>query len=333
MEIDKREHSEQTAGLPFSKWLPFIVGAIYGLIMRLLFAALDIGASQMEVMTSAFIIIVPIAVGVITIILAERKARRRVVYYIFAPWLSVLVFVAGTAIALVEGSICIVMALPLFLVLSSFGGLIAGLVARFTMRSKSVVNGFAILPILFGLYEVGLPLPVVYNQVNRSIHISSSADVIWHHINYPLDIRPEELEGGFAYMIGVPYPIEARTLDERVGGMRNLVWQRGVSFQEEITAWEENSYIAWEYIFSENSFPSGSMDDHVVVGGDYFDLENTSYTLTPELDGTRLEISVGYRISTSFNWYSKLWGEFLITDTADVILKFYKNRAESLTIG
>ena len=127
----------------------------------------------------------------------------------------------------------------------------------------------------------------------------------------------------------MPYPIEARTLEPRVGGKRQLTWQRGVTFEEEITAWETNRHIAWRYRFRPDSFPEGSLDDHIVVGGRYFNLEDTSYTLTPTAEGTRLEIRVTTRVTTNFNWYASWWAAFLVDDTARAILDFYKNRSET----
>lgn len=140
------------------------------------------------------------------------------------------------------------------------------------------------------------------------------------------------MENGIAYKIGVPYPIEARTIEARVGGKRQLLWQRGVSFEEEITDWQENRHIAWKYLFTPESFPKGSLDDHVVIGGQYFDIEDTSYTLTPERNGTRLTVQVGTRVSTNFNWYADLCARYLIGDTAETILNFYKQRAQAIAL-
>jgi len=52
----------------------------------------------------------------IAVYLAEARRDRSWLFYLFAPWISACVFVLGTALALIEGSICIAMALPLFLV-------------------------------------------------------------------------------------------------------------------------------------------------------------------------------------------------------------------------
>ena len=171
--------------------------------------------------------------------------------------------------------------------------------------------------------------PTRHQRINHSIEIAAPAEVIWHHINYPTNIQPDELKNGWAYRIGVPYPVSARTLDERVGGKRELQWQHGVKFQEVITKWQPTQHIAWRYEFEADSFPPDSLDDHIVIGGRYFQLNDTSYTLAPLPNGnTRLSISVGTSIRTSFNWYAEPWAKFLLSDTAQTILNFYKVRAE-----
>ena len=58
-------------------------------------------------------------------------------------------------------------------------------------------------------------------------------------------------------------------------------------------------------------------------------LVDTSYRLTPEGQGTRLDIHVTYRVSTNFNWYANVWGRMLVDDSARTILQFYKHRAEA----
>lgn len=57
----------------------------------------------------------------------------------------------------------------------------------------------------------------------------------------------------------------------------------------------------WTYRFYDDSFPAGALDDHVEIGGHYFDLLNTTYTLVPQGDVTELKIRMQYRISTQFN--------------------------------
>lgn len=138
------------------------------------------------------------------------------------------------------------------------------------------------------------------------------------------------MKDGLAYMIGVPYPREAITQTAPDGSrVRKLRWAKDVSFDEPITAWEENCFVRWTYAFKPDSFPPGALDDHVLIGGKYFDLVDTAYRLTPEAGGTRLDIVVNYRVSTNFNWYAAWWGRVLVDDSAQAILHFYKHRGES----
>jgi uncharacterized protein YndB with AHSA1/START domain len=190
-----------------------------------------------------------------------------------------------------------------------------------------------VAPFLLATAEDQMPPPDAVRQVRASIHIQAPPERVWQDINFPTDIRREELAGGWAYRMGVPYPLEARTMEPRVGGLRELRWERGVRFQEEITRYERGRAIAWRYHFTPDSFPPGSLDEHVVIGGRYFDLLDTGYELAREAGGTRLTIQVGYRVTTNFNWYAQRWASFLIGDTAEVILRFYKQRGEGRRVG
>lgn len=318
---------------PFSKWMPFFFGAVYGFLMRLIYKGQVLqGDWSSDVMSMSFAVFTPMAVGAITVYFAERNRRRSVAFYIVGSWVSLFFFVLGVSLIKLEGFVCIVLATPLFMILAAFGGVIMGIVCRKSKHKNTTVNSLALLPFVVALGEMGQPLPEHIQEVKQSIHINAPAEAVWHHINFPTDIKPEELKGGFAYKIGVPYPIEARTMSPTVGGKRELKWQRGVHFEEIIEAYTENQFIQWKYVFTPDSFPLGSLDDHVAIGGKYFNLENTSYRLTPEAGGTRLDISVKYRVSTGFNWYANPWAEFLITDTADAILSFYKQRSERMVI-
>jgi len=309
--------------------MPFFWGAVYGLGARLLFSG-DIiaGLRSMNTMTTAFAVIVPVVVGAITIYMAEKINRRSVVFYIFAPWLSVTMFVTGTAAALIEGSICIAMALPMFLVLASLGGLMMGIACRLLNSPARTLQSVLILPFFVALAQSGQPLNEIKHTISRSVYISSTPEVIWNQITSPGDINTDEIKGGIAYYIGVPYPVKAQLDKPGVGGVRHSVWQRGVAFDEIITHWERPQKISWQYRFNPDSFPPGSMDDHVVIGGRYFKLDNTSYTLTPDARGTRLNIEITYRVNTGFNWYAGPLARFLISNEADTLLNFYKHRTE-----
>jgi len=230
-----------------------------------------------------------------------------------------------------EGGICVILLAGIAFVPALLGALLGVALAslRFHQMRNTLAAMVAVLPMTMGGLEQHYVPSDGVHEMRRSVYIEASPDIVWRNILSPTDIRRDEFDGGLAYTIGLPYPIEARTMDLKVGGIRKSRWERGVAFDEEITTLEPNRHIAWIYHFTDQSFPPGSLDDHVKVGGTYFDLRNTSYTLRPTGSGTSLEMSVTYRVSTNFNWYAEPWAAFFIGDTSMALLNFYKRRSEA----
>jgi hypothetical protein len=311
----------------------FALGAGYGILMRLVFGIAPFlntpGMSNLASgpMLFSFVVLVPLLIGVHTVY-AARARSPGLGSALVMPLLPTLCFVAGTALLLIEGSICIALALPIFLVAAAAGGLICWLVLKVVQPRPGVVNSLLLLPLLAGALETRLPMTQELQTAQASVRIAARPEAIWQLINHATDIRPDEMKSGLAYRIGLPYPLAAITDSTDHGRVRRLQWDHGVRFDEPIQDWEENRYIRWTYAFKPDSFPPGALDEHVLIGGRYFDLIDTSYRLTPEANGTRLDIVVHYRVSTHFNFYASWWGRTMVDDAAATILNFYKVRAE-----
>ncbi|MDR7271221.1 hypothetical protein J2X20_003889 [Pelomonas saccharophila] len=312
--------------------LPIVLaGSFYGVVAHKFFSSLlgNEATGNSGLMLWSFLFGVPIALGMLVGFLALRRRRAGLAGAGALSLLSTALFVFAGGALLREGSICIIMALPLLLILAGLGALIGAIASSFSKdQGPKLLSVALLLPLALGSIEAGMDEPTSRQHIVRSVLIQAPAEVIWQHINFPLDIDPAELKDGIAYRMGVPFPVEARTLQGRIGGQRALVWQRGVRFNEVITDWQPSRYIAWRYDFAPDSFPPGSLDDHVVIGGRYFGLDDTAYALTPEAGGTRLTITVNTHVSTHFNWYAGWWANWLVADTAQAILKFYQQRAE-----
>ncbi|HEY6940846.1 SRPBCC family protein [Dokdonella sp.] len=314
---------------PHPGWM-FGAGALYGLFTRLLFVLpfyRERGGSS-GVMLASFVLLVPMLIGALTVYLLP-PVQRTIGRALFAPLVPVLAFVGGTAILLIEGSICIALALPIFLFAAMLGGLLGWLLLLAVSPSRSTVGAVLALPLLLGAVERDAPLPDYRGQAHASVFIAAPAETIWHLINDARGIQPDEMAQGIAWRIGVPFPQEAVTVDTPEGRVRKLRWDKGVHFDEPILDWVENRYIRWRYVFAADSIPPAALDEHVLVGGRHFDLVDTSYRLTPEQGGTRLAIDVNYRVSTHFNAYAGAWADLLVGDAARTILAFYQRRAEA----
>lgn len=327
--------------LPFSKWWPLAMGALTGIVLRLIFSG-EPGAmtgafvylvpiapgGAFTAMSGAFVYLAPIAVGAVTVYVAEAKQRRRWSYCVWAPMAANALFVLGTMAILIEGLICAIIILPLFCVLGAFGGLLMGVICRATRRRREAVYSFAALPILLGLLPTNEANHPRIGTIERTIVVEASPQQIWKQIHDARDIRPEEVGHAWMYRIGVPLPMAGVTHKTPTGFVRKISMGKSIHFDQVATEWKENRFVRWTYRFDKDSFPPMALDDHVTIGGHYFDLLDTAYKLHPTgPQVTELSITMRYRVSTQFNWYADRVARFLIGNFEEVILDFYRRRA------
>jgi len=313
--------------LPFAGGWAVLAGALAGLALRVLFMG-KAGSPYASTMAT-FIYLSPAIVGAVTVYVAETRQRRSWGYYIGASFLANVLYVFGTLLVMIEGWICAVVIFPLFAALGSVGGLIMGAVCRATNWPRQAVLGLSVLPLVLGFVETGLPLPDRIGTVERATIVHATPERIWGRILNAPDIKPQEVDRAWLFRIGVPVPLAGVTQDTPEGPVRRVTMGKGIYFDEVITDWRENRYIRWLYRFYEDSFPPEALDEHVEVGGEYFDLIETSYTLTPMGEQTELKVRMKYRVSTRFNWYADPVARIFLGNVAEVNVGYYRHRSEA----
>jgi len=324
MDNPKPASSKPEDELPFSKWWPFAIGAAAGIALRLLFWGPP--GNAYTAMASGFIYFSPPLVGAVTVYVAERYKRRTWNYYIGASAVANSLFVIGTMLILIEGLICAVIILPLFVVLGAIGGLIMGAICRFTNWPKKALYGVGVLPLILGGIDPQIPLSERRDVVERSAVIHAAPGEIWRQILHAPSIDPQEIKHAWLFRIGVPLTKSGVLREERV---RRITMGKNIYFDEVILDSQENRYLRWAYRYYADSFPRYALDEHVVLGGHYFDIGDTSYTLTPQGPNTELRIRMAYRVSTRFNWYADPVAAFLLGNLAQINLEYYRRRSEA----
>ena len=183
------------------------------------------------------------------------------------------------------------------------------------------------MPLLLGGLEQYFPAPGDVHSVERAQIVSAPPDKIWPQLVRAKNILPSEIGGAWMYRIGVPLPQSAVT--ELLDGkeVRHITMGKGIHFDQVAVDWEPDRRVRWLYRFSSDSFPAGALDDHVRIGGAYFDVLDTEYVLHPVPGGTELRVRMSYRVGTSFNWYARPVAQFLIGNFEDAALNFYAHRA------
>ena len=248
--------------------------------------------------------------------------------YFFAAAAANALFVIGTMVIRVEGLICAVLAVPLFGLVGGLGGILMGAVCRWTKWPRPAIYSFAALPLLLGGLEQNLPLPQDVRSVDRICIVSASPESVWKNLTVARDIRPDEIGTAWMYRIGVPLPSSAVTELADGTQVRHITMGKGIQFNQIAADWQPNRRVPWIYRFTNDSFPPGALDDHVRIGGEYFDVIDTEYVLRKVNAGTELRVTMRYRVSTAFNWYTQPIAEFLVGNFEEAALRFYTIRAE-----
>jgi hypothetical protein len=160
--------------------------------------------------------------------------------------------------------------------------------------------------------------------------VAATPEKVWAQLTVARNIRPDEIGTAWMYRIGVPLPSSAVTELADGTEVRHITMGKGIHFEQIAADWQPNHRVRWLYRFASDSFPAGALDDHVRIGGEYFDVIDTEYELLGVGTGTELRVRMKYRVSTSFNWYTRPIAEFLVGNFEEAALRFYAHRAESI---
>lgn len=288
-------------------------------------------ADVLITMSAGFVFLLPVCLGIITVYFARENLQKSIYFQIFAPWLTSIISMALSMLVGMEGTICLIMALPIYLIFSSIGGILTGYYLK-KMRGKNNLNHvflsiFLFLPLISGKIESHYPLPQEIRTVLTEIDIKAKAETAWQHFAVVKKIT--EPQNSFFYWMGFPKPVEATLSDPGVGGIRRAKFEKGLEFTETITHWSENDELIFRIKSNPEKTPLTTLDPHVVVGGHFFDTLEGKYKIIPiDKEHIKLILTSKYRLSTRFNIYSRLWSDFLMRDIQNNILNVIKSRCE-----
>ncbi|HEX8507836.1 MAG TPA: hypothetical protein VF630_20915 [Hymenobacter sp.] len=316
---------------------PFVmaaaVGLAYAFVTRYFFLAgtfrtiFDTG-----LLSWGFLLVMPLAMGAITAHFIPSTASK-LWRMLWAPYLVVFTFLSSALLFHLEGVICVLIITPLYLVMAYIG---AGLYAYLTDKLPKggdktlVVAAFAVLPFLAGPIESRFSNPDDFRRVENAVEINAPAAVVWQHIIRVAPIQAQDLGHSVIDDIGFPRPVEATLTREGVGGVRHATFERGVEFIETVDEWVPLKRISFSIAPNTATIPPTTFDEHVIVGGQFFDVLRGTYELQPAGAGrTRLVLHSQQRLSTHLNWYAGLWTSYVMSEIQGRILTVLKRRCEA----
>lgn len=316
--------------------LAITIASIYGLSIRLMFGFFG---DYMGVMSVTFLMLVPMVVGFLTIRLSPNRANLTSIAAFFRPWLTSLAILVLTMVLNIEGAICWIMIFPLFAVLAGLGGLIAFKWKKKKEQDEDIldnarnntlgVSAALFIPLVLGAMEGERGLQTKHYELRKEVLIAASAEKVWQTIARIETIRPKEKKTYFSNAMGFPSHTRT-TLDTfAVGGRRVAYYEKGLYFEETITALQKEKYLELAIKTDPTKIPPTVLDEHIVIGGKHVDVLQDTYRLESLPDGTRrLSLTSKFYINTPFNWYAGIWAEYLMADLLSGELDMIKTRAE-----
>ena len=306
------------------------IGLLYALVSRFVFEGDSNNDHQL--LTISFLLGTPVGLGAVTAHFVPTTASGWW-RFVWAPFLVVLLFLVVALLFHLEGLICVLIISPLFLVAAVFGAYIYQIITdiRNDGRDKTLaVAAFALLPFVAAPIERHFNNPDNFRQVENTVFINASAAVVWQHIIRVAPIRPADLGPSLIDDIGFPRPIEATLSREGVGGVRHATFEGGVEFIETVDEWQPLQRLSFSIVPNTATIPPTTFDEHVIVGGKFFDVLRGTYELHPAGPGqTRLVLHSRQRLSTPFNWYAGLWTGWVMSEIQQRILSVLKERCET----
>ncbi|WP_143080050.1 SRPBCC family protein [Hymenobacter arizonensis] len=270
--------------------------------------------------------------GAIPALYSSREQLSNYLWHLVAPWLMTFTLFTISFISGFEGLICLVVIFGPFVILGSLGAFFSRRVSQRDVPNKPLyVSLIFLLPFMAGLVEEQASATDQFYTVTTTQEIVASRAVVWQNIQSVRHIQPREIKPHFVHLIGVPRPLDGRLDSAGVGGIRHIRWEKGLYFQEHITAWNPGQGFAYDIKVNPHSIPPRTLDEHVLVGGQYFDVVRGSYGIQ-ELAAERslVTLTCTYRVTTNLNGYSKLWADFMLDDFNKMILEVIQSRCERL---
>ncbi len=127
----------------------------------------------------------------------------------------------------------------------------------------------------------------------------------------------------------MPRPVEAVLNYEGVGAWREARFSKGLVFHETVLEYIPQQKMVFSIKAYPYEIPSATMDNHIIIGGKYFDVLNGTYELQKLNNKTyRLHLYSHFKLTTTFNFYASWWAKWIMEDIQNNILQVEKYRAE-----
>lgn len=294
------------------------------------FLAMLIVTANRENVSIAYIFVLPLILGAIPVLFSTKEQLKSYKTYLLLPWGIVMTFFFLSFVSGFEGMICLIVIVAPFLLLGTLGAFIFRLIKLRNEGNGTKLYASLLIPFLALAIESNFQATDQYHTVRTTIEIDADKHKVWENVKNVTNIKHAEISTHFIHLIGIPKPLNGQLDKNAVGGIRHITWEKGIKFEEKIKTWEEGNGFSYDINVDPKSIPPTTLDEHVMIGGKYFDVVEGSYKID-KISNTKnlVTLTCKYRVTTSLNLYSKLWADFILDDFNEMILEVIKKRSET----
>jgi len=247
---------------------------------------------------------------------------------LYVAMLSIVLINLAIFILAYEGLICLVMALPLFLILGLGGASLGWIVHRNyqSVNLNVVSTPFLLIPLLaiVELSDNQLPPEV---SVETEIFINATKQEVWDELLAFSEIdEPKK----WLFKTGIAYPTHAEIEGNGVGAVRRCYFTTG-SFVEPITIWDEPNLLEFSVMDQPHPMMEWSIYQDLEIEhlDGYFKSNKGQFRLKKLPNGvTQLTGTTWYQHDVWPTFYWKIWSDYILHQIHFRVLNHIKKRAE-----
>jgi len=309
------------------EYIGILLGGIYGIVYRLLCENNDNQIFDFNIFSISFIWILPIVIGVLPILIANKEIQNSKSKQVLYPIASVLLFFIITLATRLEDLVCILILTLPFIMVAGISGLIVGEILK---RSKSnKLFSIVLLPFLIIPLESKLSDAKKVYQVETKIIIEASKEKVWDHLIEVPEISEAEYEYGFYNYIGIPRPVKSELQVIEGEQYRIGYFTDHLQLVEKISQIDTLNFVEFEIVLEKSVLRDLPTDKHILQSS-YFKFDKISYELVViDANNIELRLDCKYSIDSKMNWYANFWAEKIIRDFEIKLLNVLKTKIEN----
>jgi uncharacterized membrane protein YhaH (DUF805 family) len=290
-------------------------------------AAVSLSTLAFGVYGYGLFVVSPLIVGAVAGYMANRRQALSGTQTLLVVTLALAMGAAALIAFMLEGVICIVMAMPLAWVAGVIGGLLGrSLAHRGRAPPEASVFAVAFLPALFAFEHVASS-PATF-QSSEAVIVAAPPAAVWRAVVAmgPIPERPS-----LPFRLGLAYPVDGRIEGVGIGAIRKGYFSTGVAF-ERITAWRPGQELAFTVLSDPPMLrelsPYGGLQTPHLLG--YYHTGAADFRITPLPGGrSRLELRTTHVLKLDPAPYWLPFAEWAVHENKLRVLGHFKRVAEA----